>query len=156
MDTHDRTTEIKELHALIGRVAAMEARMVDIQDTLHTYVETVRNVGKTNWGTVIAAIGLLVVVWAAAINPLSANVTKLEVADTKQDARREKFEDMLMQLMELTTQSIAERKAADTTQQSDLTELERRLNFLNEHGATDVNKRLGIIEFRLDLYHKGR
>lgn len=127
-------TSVEGLHSDLAEVkTSLIEGFKEIQHTLS-------GSAKTNWGTVIAGIALLMGVWAAAIRPLAADIEK------EQGAALILASSVVEQNRQLTDLRVLTARQGEA-----IISLRVDVEDLKIHGAPSVDRRLSVIETKLNL-----
>lgn len=131
---------ISKLETAVGNIVAVMDRLEKGQSDM---MQKISDIGKPNWSNYIAAIAVILsmglLVYGAAIHPLNTEITDvkesgkaLATAVIEQNKRIESIEFTQAQVKSLQTVH------------------EREINDIIEHGSANADKRISILEYRID------
>lgn len=131
----------------IGRletsVESLHAEFNDIRVTLRTIQESISRSKETNWSVIFAGIAIIGSLWLAAIRPITQDIER-QNAIAKDIATA-----VLVKEEKITTQRIDFEKLA-----KDLDSVRVQLNDTRTSGSPITDKRLSLLEFRLNEMEK--
>jgi hypothetical protein len=141
---------------------SMQAWMTSIDSKLENLAKDLSVGRRTDWSVIVAGLMLIGAVWAAAINPIvhdldrsDKNAEKMAVAVLEQNKVAATHERVLSGLVDFrhSTEGEMDRLKTIGSEGADkrLTLLEFRMEKIRgEWEKSDVDKRMAIIEYRLD------
>ena len=120
-----------------GRVSSLETSVENLRTDIQDLKKTVQASLKTNWGVLISGVGLVAVLWAAAIRPVSTDVARLDGVLTVQTAA---------------VNVLTARLAA---QQAEIAAVTTTLETVRTEGSPITRERLSRLEYKAGISNTG-
>lgn len=119
-------------------VSGIREEMVGMWRTLRDIQDSLNKANKTDWNTIFAGLVLLGALWASAIHPISADME-----------RTSRVADKIAEAVIIQNNRIDANDTQEKLTTAEVAALRTTVQYMNEHGTTGSDKRLAIIEMRL-------
>lgn len=149
MTTHDRNNHAERIGRLETSVEGLHQEFSEVKLSLKAIQDAVGKSKETDWGVVFSGIGLIVVLYAAAIRPMQNDLDRVSATIALHESKELVNAKDLRDDLALKDTLLATQRADFVRQEELVRSLKEKLDHVEERGSPIADKRLTLLELQL-------